>query len=63
MHSGRNAAELKAEYEKIAAEYKTLHEEFVSASGSPKTAARFLRWAGIAFIAAGALVVLATRGG
>jgi hypothetical protein len=62
MHSGLNPAELKAEQEQVEADYKALYQEFASASNSPKTAASFLRWAGIAFIAAGALVVMATRG-
>jgi hypothetical protein len=40
-----------------------LHQEFMSASNAPKTASSFLRWSGIAFIAAGALLVFANRGG
>jgi hypothetical protein len=63
MHSGLNAAELKAEYEKVSAEYKTLYEEFNGATESPKTASRILRWSGIAFVVAGAIVVFANREG
>jgi uncharacterized protein YjeT (DUF2065 family) len=61
MHSGENAAELKEKYDKVAAEYKALYEEFRTASERPKSASTFLRWSGIAFVAAGALVVMATR--
>jgi hypothetical protein len=62
MHAGENPAELKAQYDEVAAEYKSLYEEFKSADAAPKTAAVFLRWSGIAFVVAGGLVVFATRG-
>lgn len=61
MHAGENPAELKAKYDEVAAEYKLLYAEFKSADESPKTAAVFLRWSGIAFVVAGGLVVFATR--
>lgn len=63
MHAGQNQAELKEKYDQVSAEYKILYEEFRSAKDSPKTSSSILRWAGIAFIAAGALVVMATRNG
>lgn len=62
MHAGQNPAELKEEYDKISVEYKALHEEFVGANNAPKTAARFLQWAGIAFVAAGGFIVFVNRG-
>lgn len=63
MHAGQNPAELQSQYDQIAAEYAALHQEFMSASNAPKTASSFLRWSGIAFVAAGALLVFANRGG
>jgi hypothetical protein len=63
MHAGVNPAELKAEYEKVSAEYKELYEAFSGATESPKTASRILRWSGIAFVVAGAIVVFAGREG
>jgi hypothetical protein len=62
MHSGKNPAEVKAEYEKVKAELDTLRAEFEGKRDSPKTAATFLRWSGIAFVVAGAIVVFANRG-
>lgn len=62
MHSGKNPAEVKAEYEKVKAELDTLRAEFEGKRDSPKTAATFLRWSGIAFVVAGAIVVFASRG-
>jgi hypothetical protein len=62
MHSGLNPAELQAEYDKISAEYKTLYDEFSGATQTPKTASSILRWSGIAFVVAGAIVVFANRG-
>jgi hypothetical protein len=61
MHSGQNPAELQAEYDQVAKEYKTLHEEFTSKSKAPDSASTILRWSGIAFVVAGGLVVFATR--
>jgi hypothetical protein len=62
MHAGKNPAELKAEYDKVAAEYKSLHDEFTGAVETPKTASKILRWSGIAFVVAGAIIVFANRG-
>ena len=61
MHSGENPAELQEKYDKVAAEYKALHEEFMGNTKAPESASRFLRWSGIAFVIAGGLVVFATR--
>jgi hypothetical protein len=63
MHAGQNPAELKGQYDEVAAEYADLHKDFLNASNSPKTASSFLRWSGIAFVAAGALLVFVNRGG
>jgi hypothetical protein len=54
---------LKKEEAKVAAEYKVLYDEFNGAEAAPKTASRILRWSGIAFVVAGAIVVFANRGG
>jgi len=59
---GETPADLKAKFDKLDAEYKQLYEEFTGATESPKTAKRFLWWAGIAFVVAGGIVVLANRG-
>jgi hypothetical protein len=61
IHSGKNPAEVQAEYDKVTAEYDQLKQEFASATNSPKTTATFLRWSGVAFIIAGAMVIMATR--
>ena len=61
MHAGQNVAELKSKYDQISADYTALYEEFRSAKDSPQTSSSYLRWAGIACVAAGAVVVMATR--
>jgi hypothetical protein len=61
MHSGKNPAELKSELDKVEAEYKALYNEFAGATKAPESSSRFLRWAGIAFVVAGGVVVYATR--
>jgi hypothetical protein len=61
MHSGVNPAELPEKLEKVNAEYKALYEEFRTATERPKSASRYLKWSGIAFVVAGALIVFATR--
>jgi hypothetical protein len=63
MHGGAGAAELKEQYDKVKAEYDVLHAEFQNKLNRPKTAATILRWSGIAFVAAGAIIVFANRGG
>lgn len=63
MHSGKNAAEIKQQYEEARARYDELYREFENAKESPQTASAILRWSGIAFIAAGGLAVFATRNG
>jgi hypothetical protein len=62
MHAGQNPAEMQAKYEKLSAEYKSLHDEFTGAVDTPKTASKILRWSGIAFVIAGAIIVFANRG-
>ena len=62
MHAGVNAAELKAEYDQVSADYKVLYDEFSGLTQTPKTASSILRWSGIAFVVAGAIVVFASRG-
>ena len=61
MHAGQNVAELKGKYDQIYAEYTALYEEFRSAKDSPQTSSSYLRWIGIACVAVGAVVVMATR--
>ncbi|HMP05567.1 MAG TPA: hypothetical protein PJ982_04385 [Lacipirellulaceae bacterium] len=61
MHGGKNAAELQAQYDAVNEEYMKLRAEFDNAAQSPKTAATYLRWSGIAFVVAGAIVVFANR--
>jgi hypothetical protein len=62
MH-GRKPADIEAEYTKVKEELTQLREEFQGKRDGPKTMASILRWSGIAFIVAGALVVMATRSG
>ena len=62
MHGGPSAAEKQAELDKVNAEYQMLDAERHSRIEAPAKAASLLRYAGIAFIVAGALVVYASRG-
>jgi hypothetical protein len=62
MHKGANPAELKAEYEQVKAELQQLGEELDGKIDAPKTAATILRYAGIAFVVAGGLVVYTSKG-
>ena len=61
MHSGQSAAELQEQYDKVAADYKILYDEFHNVSESPKTISAYLKWTGIALVLVGAGLVLATR--
>jgi hypothetical protein len=61
MHGGANAAELEAEFEKVRAELKLLADELEGRIENPKTTATTLRYAGIAFVVAGGLVVYSGR--
>jgi hypothetical protein len=60
MH-GRNTEEIETELAKIKQELAPLKSEFEGHRDRPKTMAGILRWSGVAFIAAGACVVFATR--
>ncbi|MBL9164871.1 MAG: hypothetical protein JNL18_19235 [Planctomycetaceae bacterium] len=62
MHGGSNAAELEAEFQQVKTELTQLSDELDGRIESPKTTAAILRYAGIAFIVAGGLVVYAGRG-
>lgn len=62
MHAGKNPAELQAEFDKVSAEYDKLFSEFKGVRDSPKQSSRILQWAGIAFVAAGALATFANKG-
>ena len=63
MHGGKSAAELDEEFKKVTTELEKLGAEAEGRIEAPKTAASILRWAGIAFVVAGGLVVFATRSG
>ncbi|QDT71253.1 hypothetical protein [Lacipirellula limnantheis] len=62
MHGGSNAAELEAEFQQVKTELTQLSDELDGRIESPKTTAAILRYAGIAFVVAGGLVVYAGRG-
>jgi hypothetical protein len=62
MHRGPSAAELEVEYKKVSEELAQLREEFENKRDNPKTMASYLRWSGIAFVVAGAIIVFANRG-
>jgi hypothetical protein len=57
------AAEVEAEYKKVKDELDVLTAEFQGKRDSPKTASTILRWAGIAFVVAGGIIVFANREG
>lgn len=61
MHGGRNAAEIDAELKTASAELATLQAEFEGKRDAPQNASRILQWAGIAFVAAGALATFANK--
>jgi hypothetical protein len=61
MHGGKSAAELDTEYKQVTAELEQLAAEAEGKIEAPKTAATFMRWAGVAFVVAGGLVVFAGR--
>jgi hypothetical protein len=62
MHGGANVAELEAEFEQVKTELTLLADELEGRIQAPKSAASVLRYAGIAFVVAGGLVVYASRG-
>src|SRR5262245_24023613 len=62
MHAGRSLPEVQEEVDKVNAELETLRLELEGKLASPNKAARILRWSGIAFVVAGAIVVFANRG-
>jgi hypothetical protein len=61
MHRGRSFPEVKAEFDEVNAELATLRDELAGKVAAPARASTILRWSGIAFVAAGALIVYATR--
>jgi len=62
MHAGENPAELLERFRRIDAEYKELYREFKSATTpAPVAAATYVRWLGVAFVVAGAIIVFANR--
>ena len=61
MHAGQNPAELKAKFEEINAEYKTLYDDFTTATQGPKSSTQYLRWTGVACALLGGVAVMATR--
>ncbi len=63
LHTGRDPGETLAAYKQATAELEQLRAEFENTRDSPKTAAFFLRWSGIACIVVGAVVVWSNRGG
>jgi hypothetical protein len=60
-HKGRSLAELQKDYDSLQSEYSGLKADFGHARDSPKTTSTFLRWSGVAFVAAGALILFAKR--
>jgi hypothetical protein len=62
MHGGKNPAELEEEFNKVKAEFAQLAAESEGAIEGPRTTATYLRWAGFAFVIAGGMVILASRG-
>jgi hypothetical protein len=59
--AGKNSAGVQEEYRKVSEELTTLRTEFEGKRDSPKTASTILRWSGIAFVVAGAIIVFANR--
>lgn len=61
MHGGRSAAVIDGELKTATEQLNVLQAEFEGKRDSPKNASRILQWAGIAFVAAGALAIFANR--
>jgi hypothetical protein len=61
MHSGENAAELKAQHVELRKEYDVLQKEFETARDSPAATGKTLKWLGIIITAGGALFAFANR--
>ena len=61
MHAGRSLPEVQEEINQVNAELETLRLELEGKLAAPNKAARILRWSGIAFVVAGAIVVFANR--
>lgn len=62
MHGGPSAAEKQAELTQVKAEYDLLDAELQGKIDAPEAAASILRYAGIAFVVAGALAVYTSKG-
>jgi len=62
MKKGLNPAEMEAEYKQVTTELAQLGEEAEGKIQAPKTAASILRWAGVAFVLAGGMVIYAGKG-
>jgi hypothetical protein len=60
---GKTPAEVHQRYVSAKSELETLSAEFAGKRDAPKTAAGILRWSGIAFVAAGAVILFAKREG
>jgi hypothetical protein len=61
MQRGKSAAEIETEFKQVTAELKELGAEADGKIEAPKTAAWIMRWAGVAFVVAGGLVIFAGR--
>ncbi len=61
IFAGENPAELLDRFKKVDAEYKRVYAQFKIASEPSKPAPKSLRWAGIALIVAGAVIVFVNR--
>lgn len=53
LQRGQDIGQLKAEYEQLQKEAEELNADFTSATETPKTVARFLKWSGISIALVG----------
>ena len=53
LQKGQDLGQLKAEYEQLKKENEELNADFASATETPKTVARFLKWSGISLTLVG----------
>jgi hypothetical protein len=63
MQGGANVAELQSQFKDKQTELAALRAEFEGIKDSPQTAAKYLRWTGIAFVILGGIATMIGKEG
>jgi hypothetical protein len=61
LHSGQDIGPLKLEYEELKKEVEQLNADFNSATQTPNTVSRYLKWSGISLAAIGIIAWYAVK--